>query len=164
MTNARLRIFRRQLQDLGRRLEGDVSSLTDEAFHDSGVKSSADASRIPDEYPTDRGSDTHDEEVTIGLLEQEGPRQGEIKAALDRIDDGTFGHCEHCGRAISQRRLEAIPFTRKCITCARNTEITNLQSPSDGDGLGRGRRSRNHDDSPPLGRKVRDRVVSPLED
>lgn len=40
-----------------------------------------------------------------------------IGAALQRIEDGTFGECLNCGQDIGAKRLEAIPWTRYCITC-----------------------------------------------
>jgi DnaK suppressor protein len=40
-----------------------------------------------------------------------------INGALDQIDAGTFGRCRNCGREIGVKRLEAIPWTRYCITC-----------------------------------------------
>lgn len=40
-----------------------------------------------------------------------------VNGALDQIDAGTFGKCRNCGEQIGQKRLEAIPWTRYCITC-----------------------------------------------
>jgi DnaK suppressor protein len=45
-----------------------------------------------------------------------------VKEALDRIDDGTFGICESCGRPISEKRLMARPVTTLCIECKTETE------------------------------------------
>jgi DnaK suppressor protein len=41
-----------------------------------------------------------------------------IDAAIRRLDDGTFGTCTICGLAISPERLDALPATSTCITCA----------------------------------------------
>ena len=41
----------------------------------------------------------------------------EIDRALDRIRAGVYGACEHCGEPISPRRLEVIPWARKCFAC-----------------------------------------------
>lgn len=41
----------------------------------------------------------------------------DIRAALDRIEAGTYGGCESCGRLIAIERLEAIPFARHCVSC-----------------------------------------------
>ena len=43
---------------------------------------------------------------------------GEIEAALARIEAGTYGMCEACGRAIGRQRLRAIPEARFCLACA----------------------------------------------
>jgi RNA polymerase-binding transcription factor len=40
-----------------------------------------------------------------------------IEEALTRIDKGTYGTCRDCGEPIAQPRLNAIPWTRVCITC-----------------------------------------------
>jgi DnaK suppressor protein len=42
---------------------------------------------------------------------------GEIDAALNRIDTGTYGHCVHCGSAIPIERLEFRPFAAGCVSC-----------------------------------------------
>lgn len=39
---------------------------------------------------------------------------GEVRAAIDRLDDGTFGKCIDCGKEIPAGRLEAIPWTQYC--------------------------------------------------
>ena len=46
----------------------------------------------------------------------------EVVAALGKIDDGSFGSCERCGEPIADKRLDALPFARHCITCQRLIE------------------------------------------
>lgn len=41
----------------------------------------------------------------------------DIRAAFARMEDGTFGECVHCGEAILQKRLLALPWTPNCIRC-----------------------------------------------
>src|SRR5436853_6303513 len=43
----------------------------------------------------------------------------EVVAALGKIDDGSFGACERCGEVIADKRLDALPFARYCITFQR---------------------------------------------
>jgi hypothetical protein len=45
----------------------------------------------------------------------------EIDAALQRILDGNYGVCESCRKAISRRRLEALPAARQCMLCAEKS-------------------------------------------
>src|SRR5262245_34878026 len=40
-----------------------------------------------------------------------------VEEALTRIDEGTYGVCRDCGEPIAEARLNAIPWTRVCITC-----------------------------------------------
>ncbi len=42
----------------------------------------------------------------------------EVEAAIARLDQGTYGRCEVCGKPIVPARLEAKPAARRCITCA----------------------------------------------
>ena len=42
----------------------------------------------------------------------------EVEQALDKLERGTFGRCETCGRPISPARLEAMPAVKRCIECA----------------------------------------------
>lgn len=46
----------------------------------------------------------------------------DVVSALQRIEDGSYGACERCGEAIAEKRLEALPFARHCITCQRLVE------------------------------------------
>jgi RNA polymerase-binding transcription factor DksA len=46
----------------------------------------------------------------------------ELSAALERLDDGEYGRCERCGSEIGAARLEALPTTRFCISCASAAE------------------------------------------
>lgn len=45
-----------------------------------------------------------------------------VNAALERIEQGTFGLCVECGTKIPKARLDAIPYTAYCIGCERTIE------------------------------------------
>ena len=44
------------------------------------------------------------------------------QTALDRIAQGTFGRCEECRAEIPRARLQAVPYARHCVACARKLE------------------------------------------
>jgi len=46
----------------------------------------------------------------------------QIEAALERIEENTFGQCEECGAKIPKTRLNAIPYVALCVKCASNNE------------------------------------------
>ena len=45
-----------------------------------------------------------------------------VKAALARVEDGSYGACTRCGEEIGEKRLEAFPEAALCIACAREVE------------------------------------------
>lgn len=52
------------------------------------------------------------------VLDQQKGRLSDMEAAMERIDDPTFGMCAGCGKEINFERLKAIPGTTDCIGCA----------------------------------------------
>lgn len=56
-------------------------------------------------------------ELAIRNLDRESQMLRNVRAALHRIDDGTFGTCIHCEEDISPKRLNAVPWTPLCIQC-----------------------------------------------
>ena len=118
MSTAELASYRGKLLALRDRLAGDVSSLADEAL-DSEDEASGNLSHVPI-HMADLG--TYEREFTLGLLENEEHTLEEIAAALGRIEQGTFGHCEGCRKAIAKDRLHALPYARYCVECARRLQ------------------------------------------
>lgn len=45
-----------------------------------------------------------------------------VRLALERLDQGGFGECLHCGRPIGEKRLDALPWTPYCIDCQERVE------------------------------------------
>jgi len=68
-----------------------------------------------DQHQGDTGTETFEREKDFSLLEQLEAEIGDLDAALRKIDDGTYGICEVCGKEIEPERLEAVPGTRTCI-------------------------------------------------
>jgi DnaK suppressor protein len=112
--------YQRQLFGIRDRLRAEVSHLGNEAFHKAN-DGSGNLSHVP-LHMADLAADAFDQTVTLSLLETEEQTLREIRAALARIDAGTFGECEECGRQIATERLEALPYARHCIACARQLE------------------------------------------
>ncbi|OAI46818.1 hypothetical protein AYO44_10600 [Planctomycetaceae bacterium SCGC AG-212-F19] len=120
MTKGELEAFREQLTKLRDRLNGDVSSLTEEALGKPGSPGGS-LSNMPI-HMADLGTDAFEQENTLNLLANEQQQLQEIRDALDRLRQGTFGKCEECASAIPKPRLKEIPFTRYCVACARKQE------------------------------------------
>jgi DnaK suppressor protein len=67
-------------------------------------------------------------ELAIRNLDREATMLRQVRAALARIDDGSFGTCLHCEEDISTKRLAAVPWALYCIRC---------QEAADRDGFSR---------------------------
>jgi DnaK suppressor protein len=52
------------------------------------------------------------------LIAQVRRHLDEVDAAVARVESGTYGDCESCGRPIGDARLDALPAARRCIGCA----------------------------------------------
>jgi len=50
-------------------------------------------------------------------------RVAEIDAALARVDAGTYGVCEHCGKPIPEPRLEVVPEATLCVSCKTGASL-----------------------------------------
>jgi DnaK suppressor protein len=75
-----------------------------------------------DNHLADIATHTYDRELDSTLEESEEAHLAHIDAALKRIEGGTFGICENCGKPIGAERLEAMPWVMLCIDCKRLAE------------------------------------------
>ena len=73
----------------------------------------------PPQYRLSLGRSGFEQQFTLSLMESKEKVLEEIAAAWDRIDQGTFGRCEECGKEIPKARLLVLPFTSYCVECAR---------------------------------------------
>ncbi|MCS7046011.1 MAG: TraR/DksA C4-type zinc finger protein [Gemmataceae bacterium] len=110
-----------KLLALRSRIEADLAQVRDEAFRSTGGERAGGISNTPI-HPADLAGQEYDEAVSIGLVENESLLRREIEDALDRLRAGSFGFCEECGRAIPKGRLNVVPYTRYCVTCAEGAE------------------------------------------
>ena len=121
MKNDEIEAFRQTLEMLRARLRGDLDQMTDEALRRSIVNGSGNLSNVP-LHMADVGSENYDQEFTLELIENEQGTLELVNEALDRLEQGKFGLCVECGEPIPKPRLQAIPYTRHCIHCARLVE------------------------------------------
>ena len=120
MTKPKMETYRQHLLALRKRLNGDINHLADEALHKNHQDGGA-LSNMP-LHMADVGTDNYEQEFTLSLMANQGQALEEIGAALERLEDGSFGRCEECASEIPAARLEALPYARYCVECARKME------------------------------------------
>ena len=116
MTNTDLTLHRERLLAMRAKLQGESTQMEDDASNDHSKTAS---------IPTDMaelGSDNADQEITFSLLENDRATLDQIEAAIQRIDNGSYGRCEACGEPIPKTRLDAIPYAADCVRCASQRE------------------------------------------
>lgn len=115
--------FRELLLVLQARLRGDVQTLT------SGALGATADSKSPT-HMAELGTETYEQDFSLRVMESDQEVLKEIKAALKRIEDGTYGICEGCvaeGKPpsrcwIPKTRLKVLPHSRHCVGCAEKLE------------------------------------------
>ena len=65
----------------------------------------------------DQALQSHEEWIFLNRNSIDVMLLREIREAIERVEDGEYGHCLECDEPISMKRLEAIPWARHCIEC-----------------------------------------------
>ena len=107
-------VARQRLMDERERLDGVRSTFDGEGLDQSESESLGELSSY-DQHQADVGTETFEREKDLSILEQVEAELADVEHALRRLDDGTYGTCEVCGKQIPEERLEAMPATRLCL-------------------------------------------------
>ncbi|HXK04413.1 MAG TPA: TraR/DksA family transcriptional regulator [Verrucomicrobiae bacterium] len=93
--------------------------------------------RNRDEIAIEKTPDAIDEvqlagerELAIRNLDRESNMLRNVKGALARIADGSYGVCLHCEEDIKPKRLDAVPWTKYCITCQEAADRHEFETES----------------------------------
>lgn len=92
------------------RVHGLIESLHAEGLDQDAADQVGDLAHVTD--PADQASETFEREKDITILEQLEHDLAEIEAALQRLDEGSYGIDEVTGDPIAAERLEAYPIAR----------------------------------------------------
>lgn len=98
-------------------LEEERGQLTSQ-LADLGVGDGAEELEYDDNF-ADSSAVTAAKAENEALVLRLQERLDHVRAALGRMDDGTFGTCTQCGKQISAERLEAMPEVSTCVDCSR---------------------------------------------
>src|SRR6185503_21070171 len=96
------------------RLQTSLDRLSTEAVQNTPAQIGEGTART---HLADLGTDSFEQSADLGVAEQISRTIAAIDRALERIEEGTYGVCEGCGKAISIERLEAIPSAARCAPC-----------------------------------------------
>lgn len=110
-------------EEIRQTLQGEEVRLTamrddiragDELDSDQQTQSGGELS-VVDQHPADIASEQVQREVSLSMLEQVEAELSDVEAAMRKLDEGTYGKCEACGKDIAEERLAALPMARFCL-------------------------------------------------
>ncbi|MDX6588313.1 MAG: DnaK suppressor protein [Solirubrobacterales bacterium] len=93
-------------------IDAEITELTKPPENASGISF---GKRIGDGT-----SQAIDRFAEVGVAQEIQPIKERVERALAKLDEGTYGTCDNCGKPIAAGRLSAAPESALCIDCARN--------------------------------------------
>jgi len=105
-----------------RRRKAALQSKLDDLLKLAGDRESLEIQQMAD--PLDQVRLSTDRDMAVETLNQQTRSIHEIRSALDRMEEGSYGWCERCEEQIPTKRLDALPWARLCVECqsAREAE------------------------------------------
>ena len=113
MKKEQLEFFRKRLMKQREDILNKAKKLKEDSYTlgTDGIQDMADAA-----------SNTYTADILMSISDNDLTILKDIDSSLDKISKGTYGICEECEEKISEKRLEANPVARYCITCKRQME------------------------------------------
>ena len=113
-----------QQTELKQQLEARHDALRQEV-KEQQEQAQANASVLRNEFDkldADAASASEDADLNLAMMSRDIVEVRDIEAALDRMQQGTYGECIDCGGTISYERLKAYPTAKRCIQCQTRVE------------------------------------------
>src|SRR6267378_865410 len=76
--------------------------------------------------PADKAANSYTKEFLFSQSNSDRTLLGLVDEALERMEQGSYGECVHCGGEMQPKRLDAVPWARHCIPCQEKQELGQL--------------------------------------
>ncbi len=108
MDKRRVRAFRDKLLD---RRVGLVGQVQEAELYSRERDSEA------TQDPADMAANAYTKELLVSMSDNDRKLLNLVDEALERIEEGEYGKCAHCGNPLPEKRLDAVPWARHCLPC-----------------------------------------------
>ncbi|NLT21660.1 MAG: TraR/DksA family transcriptional regulator [Syntrophorhabdus sp.] len=117
MNKEKVEFYRKRLLKMRENILNKAKKLKEDSYNlgTDGIQDMADAA-----------SNTYNADILMSISDNDLTILKDIDNSLDKLSKGTYGICEECEEKISEKRLEANPVARYCITCKRQMEEKGL--------------------------------------
>src|SRR5437588_2902467 len=107
--------LRTELLERRGQLRDQIASLAGKGVRADNFQE--DESDRVDQHPADDASELFEREKNMAVQRTLEQSLNAVNSALTKMDDGTYGRCENCGRQIPEKRLRALPEATHCVEC-----------------------------------------------
>lgn len=121
MSKTQAKKYRELLVKMRQRVGGDLTHITDNTLNKSARDASGDLSGYS-YHMADQATDDYDRDFSLGRATEEQKSLYSIDEAMKRIDEGVYGLCLQCSKAIPRKRLAVLPQSELCIDCQKKNE------------------------------------------
>lgn len=111
MTKTRQQRYKKRLLELQGRVRNDIGRLISAVVEEQCPPGEHERALVPSE----------EIEKEVALENTEESIHLAVAAALERMENGTFGCCQRCGAGIERERLDLLPYAAYCVRCAQET-------------------------------------------
>ncbi|MHB8109499.1 MAG: TraR/DksA family transcriptional regulator [Syntrophorhabdaceae bacterium] len=117
MNKETVEVYRKRLLKMRENILNKAKKLKEDSYNlgTDGIQDMADAA-----------SNTYNADILMSISDNDLTLLKDIDNCLDKLNKETYGVCEECEEKISEKRLEANPVARYCITCKRQMEEKGL--------------------------------------
>src|SRR2546425_12637217 len=113
--------FKKRILTEKARLQADHARLNNYGG-ETAAESVGELTDFDSNHPGDAGTQLFEREKDEALTENVDSLLQQIDVALTKIDQGTYGKCDRCGKPIGDARLDALPYVSLCIDCQSRAE------------------------------------------
>jgi DnaK suppressor protein len=117
-----------KIMEIRKTLENEYKRLLIELELFSASGSTGDHSISPFNKKTEVAVEVGELEQKLVKIRRIKQQVADYKHALEKIENGTYGLCDNCGRSIAKERLQAIPQANLCLVCKTSEHRTLLNS------------------------------------
>ena len=110
------------LQDELGRLQKELADIQERSSRAMDVEIVSEVSGY-DDHPADLASETFEREKDQAMVEALEATISRVELAMEKLKLGTYGICDGCGKKITQKRLDAVPYATLCVECQSRTEL-----------------------------------------
>ncbi|MFZ5596685.1 MAG: TraR/DksA C4-type zinc finger protein [Bacillota bacterium] len=121
LTGEKMKELKQRLLDERKRSLERIEAIDQGGLHEPMGSSISELS-LYDNHPGDVGSEVFERSKDFALRDGEMLMVRAIDDALERMEKGSYGRCDVCGDTIPPARLEAVPYTTRCLRCKKGDE------------------------------------------